>query len=199
MKKILIILFVIVCWQFSYAQSGSSSRLTIEDVPLAKEMSHVFYSDVPVKEKFGNAKSWVAKTFADYNSVIQLEDSENNRIIIKGGTPVTYSYKQHEGKYEETTFTSHFAENYSFTMTIDIKEDRFRIKFEDIAIMVASETEKGLHPQKQILPNTVVPIDVRFGNNYSPEEDSPSAMTIRKAFLELYNSASLAISTKDDF
>lgn len=200
MKRVLLLTFLIVCGLSSYAQTEiSNNRLTIEDVPLATEMSHVFYSDVPVKEKFGNAKSWVARSFGDYNSVVQLEDADNNRLIIKGGTPIEYRNEQFKGGSDITTFTFHFSENYIFTMIIDLKEDRFRIKFEDITIMVGSEKEQGLHEQKQIIPNEEVSLATRFGEGYSPDESSSSAIKIRKAFMELFNSASSAISTKDDF
>lgn len=55
----------------------------MEDIPLEREFSHIFYSESNSSGlKMGNAKTWVATTFRDYKTVLQYEDSANGRIII---------------------------------------------------------------------------------------------------------------------
>lgn len=38
-----------------------------------------------------NAKEWVATTFGDYKRVIQFEDTENCKLIIKGVSPIDFT------------------------------------------------------------------------------------------------------------
>lgn len=95
-----------------------------EEIPLDSEMSFVINSDVPINTKMVNAKSWIAKSFGDYKSVLQYEDYENHRIIIKGTATIS------------TSTSGNAANKYtaSFTSTYDFKEDKFRIKYEDVSI-----------------------------------------------------------------
>lgn len=105
--------------------TSSSTVILKEDIPLASSMSYVYESNVPVEQKMLNAKTWIAKNFGDYKSVLQYEDSENHRIIIKGHATVsTEVHGDALGKH--TAY---------FTSTYDFKEDRYRIKYEDIRIV----------------------------------------------------------------
>ena len=199
MKRFSIIIASLFFTMTSFAQTGQTgtTALSVADVPLATEISHVFYSDVPLRVKIGNAKSWIARSFGDYSSVLQLEDKDNSRIIIKGGTPITYSVEHLESKYNPTTFF--FAEHYIFTMIFDFKDDRYRIRFERIAIENASEHKDGILPQEYLVPNNEVSLEERFGAKLVPDNDSIEAMKIRKAFYDLYKAASEAIEEKDEF
>lgn len=116
------ILLALVCGACLFA---SSTAIVKEDIPLDSSMSFVFESDVPVNQKMLNAKTWIAKTFGDYKSVLQYEDNENHRIIIKGSTVVSTKVSGDAvGEYKAF-----------FTSTYDFKEDKFRIKYEDIQIL----------------------------------------------------------------
>ena len=107
-----------------FSSEGDRTFVLKEEIPLDSSMSFVISSDVPVNTKMLNAKTWVAKTFGDYKSVLQYEDNNNHRIIIKGTVTVTTSVSgDATGKYTA-----------SFTSTYDFKDDRFRIKYENIKI-----------------------------------------------------------------
>lgn len=95
-----------------------------EEIPIDSEMSFVIYSDVPINTKMVNAKSWIATSFGDYKSVLQYEDYENHRIIIKGTATLSTSTSGNAGNKYTASFIS----------TYDFKEDRFRIKYEDVSI-----------------------------------------------------------------
>ena len=193
----MIALLLLAMTVYAQTEQRGTTDLTVNDVPLATEMSYVFYSDVPLKVKVCNAKSWIARNFGDYDAVLQLEDTDNNRIIIKGGTPIQYSVEYMESKYNPMTFF--FAEHYIFTMIFDFKDDRYRIKFEDIAIMNASEHKAGILPQEYLVPNNEVSLETRFGDKLVPNNNSTEAMKIRNAFFKLYREADEAINTIDDF
>lgn len=102
----------------------AATRITKDDIPLDSTMSFVFDSDVPIETKMVNAKTWIAKTYGDYKAVVQYEDAESHRIIIKGRAPISVSVSGDASG----TYTA------SFTTTFDFKDDRFRIKYEDIRL-----------------------------------------------------------------
>lgn len=68
------------------------------------------------------AKSWIANSFKSAKDVIQLDDKESGRIILKGifNLPV---------KGVWTTLYDYIH----FTATIDIKEGKYRILFTDMS------------------------------------------------------------------
>ena len=102
----------------------AATRITKDDIPLDSSMSFVFDSDVPIETKMVNAKTWIAKTYGDYKAVLQYEDADSHRIIIKGKTPISVSVSGDASG----TYTA------SFTTTFDFKDDRFRIRYEDISL-----------------------------------------------------------------
>lgn len=112
----------------SFMAFSVHAQVRIDDIPIEREFSHVFNSDIPINIKMVNAKTWIAKTFGDYKAVLQYEDGENGRIIIKGKTP-------EEKSSLDESFNQ--TEQYSFTMTFDFKEDRYRIKIENIVKTIA--------------------------------------------------------------
>lgn len=199
MNRLLVLFASLLLTVTSSAQTEQTDKsiMTVDDVPLATEMSFIFHSDIPLRVKVGNAKSWIARSFGDYNSVLQLEDTENNRIIVKGGTPITYSVEHLESKYYPKTYF--FAEHYIFTMIFDFKDDRYRIRFENIAIENASEYKDGILLQEYLVPNNEVSLEKRFGDKLVPDNNSIEAMKIRKAFFDLYKAASEAIEAIDEF
>ena len=73
---------------------------------------------------FNSAKQWVAKTFKNYKDVVQMEDINSHTIVVKG------SLRQ---KRYKTSTNSIYTILY-FTATIECKEKKFRIKFEDFKV-----------------------------------------------------------------
>ena len=116
MKQLLSLILALLPLITSYAQ------VTVDDIPIENEFFHVFNSDIDVNIKMLNAKSWIATNFGDYKSVLQYEDDNNYRIIIKGKSPIVNA-------------TSSITYQYTFTMTFDFRDDRYRIRFEDIEIL----------------------------------------------------------------
>lgn len=173
----------------AFAQKeGEKKQITIDDVPLATTLSYVFYSDLDIEQKFSNAQLWIATTFGDNNAVLQYADNEHKRIIIKGGTPIRHDY--------EESIQFNFAENYTFTMVFDFKQDRYRIRFENIQIMNNSSWGK----KQDLIPVNVVTLYQRFGDDLPQDHHNQiEVMKVRNAFYELFKSASIAIEDKSDF
>lgn len=91
--------------------------MTLDEIEIIdNSFSKIYQSPVPVEIKFGNANLWIAKAFVNYGSVVKYEDKENRRIVLKGATQLV---SPHE---------------ISFTMTVDVKDDRYRVLMEQIYI-----------------------------------------------------------------
>ncbi len=75
-------------------------------------------------ELYDRAKVWFAKAFYSANDVIQLDDKENGRLIAKANIP--YSAP---GYRVGTNYSGHF----SFTLTIEVREERYRYKIERLS------------------------------------------------------------------
>lgn len=69
---------------------------------------------------YNNAQNWVVKSSTSYKSTVQYEDREQKKMIIRTG--VAYPYAK-------TSNTEMFL---IFNLTIELKEEKFRIKLENI-------------------------------------------------------------------
>lgn len=148
MRKIGLFILVFILPLLSFAQ------LSLDDISLSNEISHVFYANNSMQEKLMNTKTWIATTFGDYKTVLQFEDDANGRIIIKGKTaPDEDIIRMPMG------FNICFSSQYTFTITFDLKEDRFRIKIQDIKYMVGETS--GLNA-KICIPNTERSLEERI-------------------------------------
>lgn len=134
--------------------SSALAQIKPEDIPLEPQVSHVFYSDNDISTKMANAKSWIAKAFGDYKSVLQFEDNDKYRIIIKGVSDFESSHNFETGGYDN--------EYVNFTITFDFKEDRYRILIDDIKI----------HEIKQLFRGGMI-----HDNEWSLSSLEPSAIT----------------------
>lgn len=111
------------------------AQIKLEDIPLESQVSKVFYSDNDISTKMSNAKTWIAKTFGDYKSVLQFEDNDKNRIIIKGVSDFDSHYNFNTGGKSQQYI--------NYTITFDFKEDKFRIQFDDITIHETKTLYRG--------------------------------------------------------
>ena len=166
MKRVLSLLFGCCLAVASYSQ------VTVDEIPLSPSFSHVFNSTLDINKRFVNAKSWIATSFGDYKSVLQYEDAENYRIIIKGKTPVFIDTVDDEIRLNR-------AVQYSFTMTFDFKDDRYRIKFEDIAVKTGISVG-----DRECVPDIDTNWDQHFTLNTSSTEREIVELKSKKADLE---------------
>lgn len=91
------------------------------------EYMEIVKCDLDSSMLFANAQEWVAKTFGDYKSVIQFEDKENKKLILKG----VHSF----GKIQDAVLLGidiSIWQNIHFTMAIECKTNRYRYSIVDI-------------------------------------------------------------------
>lgn len=120
MRKILF--FVLFITNVSYAQINefrisSDGNIDIEEI---------VELNVPKDVLYQNAQEWIVQTFGDYKSVIQFEDKENFKLIMKGFTPIEHVwYNNLGGKTKEEM---------SYTIAIECKDGKYRYKISDILV-----------------------------------------------------------------
>jgi hypothetical protein len=90
-------------------------------LPVNAETGQVSYSSVQdVKNDklalFKNAQTWVATTFGDYKSVVQFEDKEAGKLILKGQSPLK----------------SILQDRIRFKVAIDVKDNKYRVVIDDL-------------------------------------------------------------------
>jgi len=91
----------------------------VESQELPKDEKSGFFSyhevvkvdSISADELYSRAKPWIALTYKSANDVIQLDDQNAGRIIVKGNFEIIY--------YANQAWVNH-------TLTIDFKEGRYR-------------------------------------------------------------------------
>lgn len=86
MKKLLFSLLFIPL--FVYGQDDTNAGL----YPVNENTDRIEFSEIveavslSKDQLFSNAQTWIANTFGDYKNVIQFEDKETGKLILKGNS-----------------------------------------------------------------------------------------------------------------
>ena len=88
------------------------------------------------KEIYVESKRWLARNFKSSNNVIQYDDPETGTIIGKGNFAFPCT-----GYIECTAYAN---SNVNFTLTIESKDNRARLKFDDLGIYMPSSMYNGM-------------------------------------------------------
>lgn len=157
--------------------------------------SHVFETTVPPATQYLNAKQWIAKTFGSYKAVVQFEDESAHKIIIKGNV-----IAPNDGEINETTWFQD-AVTYSFTMTIDIKNGKYRVKIEDVKASVETKATPKDNPLADPkMSNYEMSLEEYINwNKRSAEYAFLREMHFKQKIVPMINSLVNAITTVDDF
>ena len=128
MKRLSILMIVVLNIVFSLNAIG---QITADSVKLYPEntsgiVSFVIESKNSPDVAFGNAKQWIAKNFKEYKDVVKMEDAANHIIMFKGMSQIK-TYNEPNTKFKMTQ--THIL---GYTVTIECRDKKFRIKFEDL-------------------------------------------------------------------
>lgn len=126
MKKIFIILFTI----FGLALSAcSSAGVQKQNKELLKEYSDIVEIKGKTKEEiFELSQQWIAKSFNSANDAIQYKSVDEGKVIIRGITQPSC-----DASVSKIECQGYSKAKIIYTLTIDIKDDKTRFKFENIA------------------------------------------------------------------
>jgi len=149
MKKILIIILLFNCF-LSFSQNDSICNI------LPSKDGKVCYESVVQIDKssgaqiYSNSKIWIGNTFKNAKAVIQ-SDVENSSLVIKGNIK--------EDQYSI----------YTFTLTLQFKDGRYKYTFTDIHSIFTMGTEidkkiEDLPALSSCKKNTLLKMDLIFNS-----------------------------------
>lgn len=187
MKKILLCFITTLLMASVYGQVSqfALAREKYED----QSYSKTFDDSIPALTKYDNAKVWIAKTFGDYSKVVQYEDSEKCRLILKASAPIENVYTRDATNQYTTTWFS----TLHFTLTIDCKNEKFRLKFEDMKCEVSYSKNTPLG-KMQSDGSVIMPL-----SEYMNKEEG-FQRAFGSALASIVNSAHKSITTiEEDF
>jgi hypothetical protein len=106
MRKLFTIAIVIIFCSNCFGQTDSFNK---EEVVETINKKTVLYY---------NAQTWIAKSFGDYKSVVQFEEKESGKIILKGKVPLDIT----------------FHPDFRFIMVIEVKDNKYKYSISDVEI-----------------------------------------------------------------
>lgn len=137
-------------------------------------------------QKFINAKQWLSRTFPDYKDIVQFEDANSGKIVIKGLLPVEYLI-------DDDNANVIYYPTLRFLLSIDVKQDRYRLKFDDMIVEVVRKEKSPLGEREKRLEYQVTDYVAQFRKHDLPR------IYISTAITDFLNSAVTSIEVVDDF
>ena len=128
------------------------------------EFREIVQSNLSSSLLFANAKEWIAKTFGDYKKVLQYEDAQNFKVIIKGKIPTNEYVNNYSG-----LIIQEWSEIIDFTLTIECKDKRYRYIIDGISL-IKTETSSvfGSIPETATITESLLKKkdeDIEYQNN----------------------------------
>lgn len=135
MKSVLLSLVIILAIP---AVSNLAAAQTVQ-LPKSAEgkvtFEQIVESELTKDALYKSAQTWITRTFGDYKTVVQFEDKEAGRIILKGIS-----------KLEQLLYT-----DFKFVITIDTKAQKYRAVLTDLEIGVDHlDSPASYHPYEQM-------------------------------------------------
>jgi len=133
MKKIAFLLFLLIpCITKGQIIDIPFDRdsITINPQSLKVEYSYIdSVKGISKDQMFSNALEWIALNFKDANSVIKLQDRAAGKIVAKGMSRQTFTYR---------SFGNDILSEYSqfFTLDLSFKDEKFKITFTDFVAQI---------------------------------------------------------------
>ncbi len=180
MKKLLLITLVSLC--FTNIKSQDFPKNANGEI----EFTEVIETNLSKTKLYSNAQEWIAKTFGDYKSVIQFEDNENGKLIIKGNSNVNYIGRT---EFMQT------KEMISYTLTIEVKEGKYRYKLDNVFITQSTNVLGSIVHSKPFIPFE----HLNLMEKYSTVLDSLQKVDITKMKKKLLTEHQERIATNENY
>ena len=181
----------------------SSAKISPEEIKLGSEnpegvVSYVGALTNKQSLAFTYAKQWVSKTFKNYKAVVQLEDNDNYKIVLKGNSLIF------QKNTKETFANTETSGRLYYTVTIDVKEGKFRIKFEDMSVKRNIHFSSSLTQTSDINDSfTFSEIENKLADPTTPtglkEHIVEFPLSAKNSIAGLINSLEDALNLNDDF
>lgn len=130
MKQNIFFLLLIFIGSNAIAQERKFQLNEEKDV----EFKEVVNSDLSSDQLYSNAREWTTRTFQDYKNVIQLEDNNNKKLILKGRLP-TNSYNK-----EHSIISQKIDEYINFILSIECKDNKYKYILNQTSLSLVIQT-----------------------------------------------------------
>lgn len=129
MKKLLLTLLLLLPIYISAQSNRGKIEISKDEFPLYQGVINI--ENKSADNLYSTIKAWIATNYNSANNVIQLDDKENHKLILKGENP--FVYKSLMGGLEGKGF---------YTLTIDAKDNRFRytLNFTEVEVGTAHQS-----------------------------------------------------------
>ena len=155
------------------------SVITVNDQ--TKKVEFIYIDSIPDSNKdklYSNALEWIALNFKDATSVIKLQDKDAGKIIAKGMTRLSYSYK-----WLGSDMVSEY--NQFFTIDISLKNNRYKIVFTDfVAGIDASGSGYTYTPAFEVTAEKYLEMTPEIYNFQSMSRGEKQGLVTRKQILQ---------------
>lgn len=98
---------------------------------------------------FSSAQEWIAITFGDYKSVLQFEDKETGKIIVKGISKI-----EHNG----IDLLGDKTESLHFTIIIEFQDNKYRYTITDLSIKTRIDMFSTIYDRNNIPKDHLIEI-----------------------------------------
>lgn len=140
MKKLMF--FVTLCLACHVTLAQSTTKYPINSQGEV-EFLEVIQTSVPVQLQWANAKQWITTNFGDYKSVVQFEDVETHKIVLKGKIHIDPQSDKALLRNTINKYTYFKEDNITFIVTIECKDGRYRYRINGFQI------DRNLHFRKR--------------------------------------------------
>ena len=169
------------------------SVITVNDQ--TKKIEFIYIDSIPDSNKdklYSNALEWIALNFKDATSVIKLQDKDAGKIIAKGMTRLSYSYKW---------LGNDMVDEYNqfFTIDISLRNNRYKIVFTDfIAGIDATGSGYTYTPAFEVTAERYLEMTPETYNFQSMSRGEKQGLVTRKQILQntFYSSNNFSLSLK---
>ena len=169
------------------------SVITVNDQ--TKKIEFIYIDSIPDSNKdklYSNALEWIALNFKDATSVIKLQDKDAGKIIAKGMTRLSYSYKW---------LGNDMVDEYNqfFTIDISLRNNRYKIVFTDfIARIDATGSGYTYTPAFEVTAERYLEMTPETYNFQSMSRGEKQGLVTRKQILQntFYSSNNFSLSLK---
>lgn len=178
------ILFLFILSLFSLTSFGQIKPEDVFADGIKDEFVYVFESELTQNQLYNRSKYWAAQTYKDVKSACVLEDSENFKLLYKGNQDLNIpaqSYIENSIFSNGKTEVTYSDSRISYTLGIDCKNNKFRIKLSNLVLeynyktRVISGDGKGIAVDNKVTPS-IVPYFNTGIESYTHHRDSLQAL-----------------------
>lgn len=135
------------------------------------EFSEIVKCDISKDILFTNAKNWAVNTFYDYKDVLQYEDKEAGKLIVKG------AYKPAQIK----NVLNKESELFRFTIVLDFKDNQYRYNVGNFICYTTSVIND------KVISEEITPKDREEKSIRLIQDNNSNSISLANAQIDFYN------------